>query len=808
MTPADIDRVFGRGRLRMVTGDHVEVFREASLPGERRRYTKRFLATAAGDFREWTEREWRILARLVGHGVRAVPQVVQFDRGAADRPALVQTYDAGVTVDHWATLLPLERDGTRLRNVFEDCAHWWALARHCLVALDAIHSLQLVHLDLKADNVCIPIEPADFDPHAPEQTLHPRFDDLALIDFAFSLVSGEPLESALPIAQQADYEYQSPRLLRALDAGRFGNLVPTRQLDWRCDLFSLAAMLWRYLPEFEDTTLGAWTRARHAKARALVRRLVEAHDAELPTARPHAEFIALASEALEHPELNESLQRGWRLTVDGHAAAFASPTPVTRIALPVVPATAAAAAASATATLAEAAAPALVEARQAAAGVADVGVESVGAAPWFFGASANDPIRIDPTDVDARALLRERQQRRRSHTVGWAGGLALAAAAAASVPWLAPGWLVLPGVRGRDANVALAPTAATAAGRGNASRAAPPAAKKNVDPAERSAIGAPMTSPSRSPAQSARRRPGRPPTPNEPQSRRPRPAWRRQHPRRRWRRRATSPRATAPSSCLPSGCLDTRGPRRRPLQPGRKAAKLRATPKARHRRLRHARRHAGKRSRAQVRARRATRRRRGPRRYQRRRRCSSRKRAAAWRRRRRLPPRRPRARARVRSSRSRPPGQPRACLHREPGRTRHRRFPGRSPASRRRVWPRRRRAYRPLRSASPPRRQRPWRPTESRASGRHRRQRLRPLQPARPGPRKRRRRHRRAPRPLPRATLRLWAADRRSASPPHRARSRAAPRRFRHRGPAMRQPRCRRSLAPTRPPTSSSAPTI
>ena len=180
MTPADIDRVFGRGRVRMVTGEHVEVFREASLPGERRRYTKRFLATAAGDFREWTEREWRILARLVGHGVRAVPQVVQFDRGAAGRPALVQTYDAGITVDHWATLLPLERDGVRLRNVFEDCAHWWALARHCLIALDSIHALQLVHLDLKADNVCVPVAPADFDPLAAERTLQPRFDDLAL----------------------------------------------------------------------------------------------------------------------------------------------------------------------------------------------------------------------------------------------------------------------------------------------------------------------------------------------------------------------------------------------------------------------------------------------------------------------------------------------------------------------------------------------------------------------------------------------------------------------------------------------------
>ena len=87
MTPAALDRVFGRGRLRMVTGDHVEVFREESLPGERRRYTKRFLSTTEGDFRHWTEREWRILARLVGHGVRSVPEVVQFDRGALGRPA-------------------------------------------------------------------------------------------------------------------------------------------------------------------------------------------------------------------------------------------------------------------------------------------------------------------------------------------------------------------------------------------------------------------------------------------------------------------------------------------------------------------------------------------------------------------------------------------------------------------------------------------------------------------------------------------------------------------------------------------------
>ena len=200
---------------------------------------------------------------------------MQFDRGSADRPALVQTYDAGVTVDHWATVLPLERHGALLRNVFEDCAHWWALARHSLIALDAIHELRLVHLDLKPDNICIPAGPADFDPLVGERALHPRFEELTLIDFAFSLVSGERLERALPIAEQADYEYQSPRLLRALEAGRHGDLAPTRQLDWRCDLYSLAAMLWRYLPELEDSSGRAWTRARHAGARSLVRRLIE-----------------------------------------------------------------------------------------------------------------------------------------------------------------------------------------------------------------------------------------------------------------------------------------------------------------------------------------------------------------------------------------------------------------------------------------------------------------------------------------------------------------------------------------------------
>ena len=184
MTPEQIDRVFGRGRLKMVTGEHVEVYREAVGPGERRRYTKRFLNTPDGDFGHWTEREWRILARLIGHGITCVPDVVQIDRGRVDGAQLVQTYDAGVTVDQWATLLPVTRDDRVYGHVFEDCAHWWALAHHCLLALNVIHPLELVHLDIKGDNVCIPYSPVSFDPHSSDLHLQPQFGQLALIDFA------------------------------------------------------------------------------------------------------------------------------------------------------------------------------------------------------------------------------------------------------------------------------------------------------------------------------------------------------------------------------------------------------------------------------------------------------------------------------------------------------------------------------------------------------------------------------------------------------------------------------------------------
>jgi hypothetical protein len=332
MTPAEMDRVFGGARLQIATGGHVEVFREAVQSGQERRYTKRFLATASGDFRPWTEREWRILERLSRHPGTPVAKALEFLPADAGGPARLQSRDAGATVDQWATLVPLRRGDMALRSVFEDCANWWSLARHCLIALDALHALGFVHLDLKADNVCIPWAPAGAGRPSPGQPLAPRFRGLALIDVAFSLLPEVELVAPLPLLRQPAYEYQSPRLLHALEEGRRGHLAPTRALDWRCDFFSLAAMLWLYLPDLNEASGPDWTAERHALANEFVRQLLDVHGAAPTGQWPHRELIATATLRLREPDLAASLQAGCTFDPERTAPLAAEPTAPTRMA--------------------------------------------------------------------------------------------------------------------------------------------------------------------------------------------------------------------------------------------------------------------------------------------------------------------------------------------------------------------------------------------------------------------------------------------------------------------------------------------
>ncbi len=332
MTPADVERVFGRSRLQIATGHHVEVFREVARHGEERRYTKRFLETDNVDFRPWTEREYRVLVRLGRLPGAPVAKALDFlpaDESGAPR---LQTRDAGATLDQWATLVPLRRGETTLRNVFDDCANWWALTRQCMVALDAVHALGFVHLDLKPDNVCIPWAPAGAGRPVAGQPLAPRIKALALIDVAFSLVPEVDLPGPLPLLREPDYEYQSPRLLHALEEGRRGSLAATRALDWRCDFYSLAAMLWRYLPDVDDAPGSGWNGERHAEAQEFVQQLLDVHNAPPTIHWPHRHLIRLAALRLRDPDLQAALQAGCTFDPERELPLDAEPTPPTRIA--------------------------------------------------------------------------------------------------------------------------------------------------------------------------------------------------------------------------------------------------------------------------------------------------------------------------------------------------------------------------------------------------------------------------------------------------------------------------------------------
>ena len=175
-------------------------------------------------------------------------------------------------------------------------------------------------------------------------------------------------------------------------------------------------MLRRYLPEPERLDACGWTAARQGQARALVRRLLEAHDAELPAVRPHADLIALTDDELRDPELADSLRRGWLLGERSLAANDDSPTPITRIALPL----------------------------------------ALPVSPLRF-VDTGDVISIDPSDVEGWAAANPPPPKVRPRRRAWIVGLAGFAAAAAAVPLLGEAWLYLVGPPGAASQTVAAP---------------------------------------------------------------------------------------------------------------------------------------------------------------------------------------------------------------------------------------------------------------------------------------------------------------------------------------------------------------
>lgn len=330
--------MFGTGRRRIMTGDHVEVWREAAAEDGRAPYfRKRFVAQRSPNAIDWNLREALLILTLDELGSAHLQQFESTSNSQDRKQRDLRTQHAGPSLQHWLDL-PLKREGRRVAHAFHDCAHWFALARHGLTALCDINSAGALHLDIKPDNICIPTDVAIFEPQS-GQGMRVDVARLCLIDFAFSLWESKlPLGRALGMGIFEETEYQSRQLRSAIAAGERGDLEPIRYLDWRADLYGLGwtlAFILQDLPPLGSEGAPGWNAARLGQAQGLVRQLLsfdetwrDHPDAALP-APPHQALIADVDQMLAAADLRRSLATPWHLVPDENWKLRELVTPVT-----------------------------------------------------------------------------------------------------------------------------------------------------------------------------------------------------------------------------------------------------------------------------------------------------------------------------------------------------------------------------------------------------------------------------------------------------------------------------------------------
>jgi len=307
---------------------HVRVTRAAPRDGRPCVYVKRFKPEGLGNAAYWIRREYDFLLyfafKKLRHTVEFATVTQAGDGLSTPLVESVATQDAGVTLADWLGVRPRYADGETHRHPFRHAGQFLQLLRACLVALQEIHQLGIVHCDIKEDNICLPYSPY---PLAPGQAIRMEFQRLRLIDFAFSISRESPLSAPLPIGKA---DYQSKPLQAALARDRScgqGETPSAQHLDCRADLYSLGYMAGQILQQGLLQPLGPAGHAAWDGARQLVERLKGFDDSEELTgdSLPHGGLIDFI-DALLAPL--EDLQAYCEFTVDSQKAPVYAPTPI------------------------------------------------------------------------------------------------------------------------------------------------------------------------------------------------------------------------------------------------------------------------------------------------------------------------------------------------------------------------------------------------------------------------------------------------------------------------------------------------
>lgn len=244
---------------------------------------------------------------------------------------VIKTIDCGPTIDDWLTT-PVRVNGRLQAHCLVQPESFLRLALAVLQALDGVHACHFVHCDLHPGNITLPVDmAADM---AGSVTLKPRWDEITLIDFGYSINSRNPPRTTLPIQHRGDGVRVSPHLRRVLerveaeaakalvsgpqwpdvwlDPAWWQRLPQSpldafRDLDWREDLYQLGQML-------ADIRDGVGTAAhlggqtlRESRA-SVVNKLV----AELPEELIECGLMQVGGSGVvrPHQSLMEKIQRG------------------------------------------------------------------------------------------------------------------------------------------------------------------------------------------------------------------------------------------------------------------------------------------------------------------------------------------------------------------------------------------------------------------------------------------------------------------------------------------------------------------
>jgi serine/threonine protein kinase len=197
----------------------------------------------------WARHEHLLLSLLAGRGAQHAVAVSDLHVDH-DNIELV-TRDAGPELQRDWLLQPTPK--------LQSESELLTLSYHCLVALQEIHRMGIVHGDFKADNLCIP---------AQRGLQAPDISQLQLIDFAFSLSRDYPLRFVLPIdPDRIDY---LPQFYKSAIRQAQVSKQPEPIQKVCCaeiDLFSLGVMMEKIISAMAPQGPHAWSTLSHVVMR-------------------------------------------------------------------------------------------------------------------------------------------------------------------------------------------------------------------------------------------------------------------------------------------------------------------------------------------------------------------------------------------------------------------------------------------------------------------------------------------------------------------------------------------------------------